>query len=84
MLRSKEEALRCAEREARAKDLEIAALKGDLAGEQRLKAAVASKLEEASSERDEVGRRLSLHFVRLCVFCFRSVVSDSVYVQYTT
>eukprot|EP00752_Nemacystus_decipiens_P009229 g8244.t1 len=56
MLRSKEEALRCAEREARAKDLEIAALKGDLAGEQRLKAAVTAKLEEASSEREELSR----------------------------
>lgn len=54
MLRSKEEALRCAAREGRARDLEIEALRGDLAGEQRLQAAVAAKLEEASSERDEV------------------------------
>eukprot|EP00903_Cladosiphon_okamuranus_P014395 g13363.t1 len=56
VLRSKEEAMRCSEREARAKDLEIAALKGDLAGEQRLKAAVTAKLEEAVSERDELSR----------------------------
>lgn len=55
-LRSKDEALRCAERESRAKNLEIAALKGDLAGEQRVRAAVAGKLEKACSERDEVGR----------------------------
>ncbi len=54
VLRSKDEALRCAEREIRAKDLELGALKGDLAGEKRLKAAVEAKLEEASLDRDEV------------------------------
>ena len=54
MLQSKEEALRCGGREGRAKDLEIASLKGDLAGEQRLRAAINAKLEEASSGRDEV------------------------------
>ncbi|CAM9277384.1 unnamed protein product, partial [Ectocarpus sp. 13 AM-2016] len=53
VLSSKEEALGCASREARAKDLEIAALRGDLAGEQRLRAAVTVKLEAASAERDE-------------------------------
>ncbi|CAM9935319.1 unnamed protein product [Pylaiella littoralis] len=54
VLRSKEEALRCAGRENRARDLEIAALRGDLAGEQRVRAAIAGKLEKASSERDEL------------------------------
>lgn len=54
MLRAKEEALRCVGRETRAKDLEIASLGGDLAGEQRLRAAAEVKLEEACSERDEV------------------------------
>lgn len=54
VLQSKEEALRCAGRENRANDLEIASLKGDLAGEQRLRAAINAKLEEACSERDEV------------------------------
>ncbi|CAN0265295.1 unnamed protein product, partial [Ectocarpus fasciculatus] len=53
VLSSKDEALGCAGREARAKDLEIAALRGDLAGEQRLRAAVTVKLEAASAERDE-------------------------------
>ncbi|CAM9199405.1 unnamed protein product, partial [Scytosiphon promiscuus] len=56
VLQSKEEALRCASREGRAKDLEIASLKGDLAGEQRLRAAINAKLEEASSNRDELSR----------------------------
>ena len=43
-------------REIRTKNLEIASLKGDLAGEQRLRAAVEVQLQEASSERSEVGR----------------------------
>lgn len=57
MIRTKEESLRSASREARAKDLEIASLRGDLAGEQRLKVAAEAKLSEAYSERDKVSMR---------------------------
>ena len=53
-LRAKEDALRCTRGEARAKDLEIASLCGDLAGEARLRTAAEFKLEEACSQREEV------------------------------
>lgn len=42
-------------REMRAKDLEVAALRGDVAGERRLRIAAEARLKEACSERDEVG-----------------------------
>lgn len=57
VIRSKDDALLVARREARAKDLEIAALRGDIAGEQRLRAAAEAKLKDVYSERDEVRSR---------------------------
>lgn len=55
MLRGKEEGLRSTGLQTRAKELEVASLRGDLAGEQRLKAAAEAKFAEACAERDEVG-----------------------------
>lgn len=42
-------------REIRAKDLEVAALRGDVAGERRLRIGAEARLKKACSERDEVG-----------------------------